>query len=161
MTPQRQAQILSGQSNIARKVYEVVTADQNKSHTVGEIAGALKATTGSGCDIHILRGCLKALKDSGLVREVVNGCFRQTHIKEEKMPALKAVPVEKKPIQKEDAMSVLADIAAHVREIGGMLVKIADNIDTAAVGIEEMSSADKEELKKLRQMRDSFKSLMG
>lgn len=165
MTPQRRDQILAGQTNIARKVYESITADQSSSNTVGEIANALRTATGAGCDIHILRCCLRSLADCGLVCEVVPGSFRQKNTKENKMPALKSAHAEK-PAQKAaqnsaSAMDVLANIAAGVREIAKRMEDLADEIDTAAVGIEEMTGAEKEELKKLRQMRESFKSLMG
>lgn len=160
MTPARRDQILAGQTNVARKVYEAVTADPSASSNPAQVATQLKATTGAGCDIHTLRGCLKSLKEGGLIREVVPGSFRQTQVKEQKpMSTPKAAPA--RATSKPSAIEALGGLAAKVREAAGVLGKIADEIDTVAIGIDELSAADREELKKLRQMRDSFKSLMG
>ncbi|MFT0533958.1 hypothetical protein ACMHYJ_14185 [Castellaniella hirudinis] len=162
MTPQRQAQILAGQTNIARKVYEAVTPCQNHANTSGEIVAAMYKNTGSGCEHPVLMGCLKKLKESGLIREVVPGSFRRTHIKEEKPVATKPNAEQKNPTPKaqakpQDSMQLLGDIAARVRAAAGTLNQIADDIDTAAICLEEKSGEDKKKLETLRQLQALLK----
>ena len=151
---QRRNNLLQGQTSIARKVYEFIPSSQTSSATAFDICSAIHKETGAGVDIHVLRGCLRALKESGLVSEVVSGSYRQVHIKEkETMPALKPVPVEDKSTQKQDAMGVLGEIAANVRRAAMLLNRIADDIDTVAVGIEEKSGEDKKAAETLRQLQ--------
>lgn len=165
MTPQRRDSLLAGQTGIAQKVYQFITAGQTKASTTLDIAAAMKTATGAGIDIHIMRGCLAALAKAGLVREVVPGSYRQVAVKEKKemaVPKPKTEPtadVIKMTAKPAEPMDALASISARLRAKGNDLIKIADDLDAQAIAIEERRDIDKAESAKLRQFMTLLKEL--
>lgn len=164
MNPQRNQSLLRGQSAIAQKVYQFITCDPGKSSSVIDIAAEMKAATGAGADIHIMRGCLAALCKAGLVREVVPGSFRQTVVKEKKDMSVVKSELETvvKPITKTikkpaEPMDRLAAISSRLRAEAEALIKIADEIDAEALAAEERRTADSKELAVLEQFKAILK----
>jgi hypothetical protein len=165
MTPQRRDSLLRGQTHIAQKVYQFVTDESTRSCTVLDIVSALKSETGAGMDIHILRGCINSLKAASLIREVVPGSFRRESVKEKKeatvmkAPAVPEHPATESPKVPTEPFDRLSDIAGRLRAASNGLVKIADDIESAALAIEEGKGAREEELAKLRQIKSFLKEL--
>ena len=166
MNSQRHQALLSGQTTIAQKVYQFITSDPNKASTVFEIAAAMKAATGAGADIHIMRGCLSALVKSGLAREVVPGSYRQIAAKEKCEMAV-AKPKEEAPTlsvavgakKSAEPMDSLAAISARLRTKAKELTSLADELDAQAIAVEERRDADRAETAKVRQLMALMKEL--
>ncbi|MBV6304911.1 hypothetical protein KVP10_08425 [Candidimonas humi] len=167
MTPQRRASLLAGQTHIAQKVYQFIPAEQTTSASVLDIVSEMKRSMGSGMDIHILRGCLAALTKSGLIREVVPGAFRQEAVKGKKeVTTIKSTEKPSAPAaiaashqELGEPIGIMGDIASRLRVTAGGLLKIADEIDAAAIGIAEHGDAQEQQLEKFRQFKALFKEL--
>lgn len=171
MTPARNAALLAGQTALAQKIYAVLPADRNTAFTALRIAQAMKDTMGGSPDIHTMRGCLGALRDAGLIKEVVPGSFRRVEVKEKLTMAIQGKrmmsnthqgtePVEVPGGAKHAApIDVLAIIAAKVRAAMAGLGTLAEEIDQAAIMIEERSAADAKELAKVKQIATLLKEL--
>lgn len=166
MTPTRYQATLSGQTSVAKKVYEHVPALE--AWTAIQISQALTRATKSQMDFKILQGCLKALRESGLIRETQRGMFQRVEVKEkveEPMPEADtvkplptampkaAVSCAKTPIE------ILSEISQRVVALNSELKKIASDIETAAIVIEEGMAENEENLGKLKQLQSILKSL--
>ena len=144
----RHTELLSAQSAIARKVFDVVPIQE--AWTAQQIGGALQQQTRSSLHFRTLEGCLNTLKEAGLIEEPRRAYFRRIMPRE----PLKAVPMtkpEETPAQM-GAVELLTDIAARAR-------RLADDIEAAAEVIVEQSQSNEEALKKLTQLQSILKSL--
>lgn len=164
MSPDRNAALLSGQTTLAQKVYAVLPAGPSGAFSPLEIAKALREHSGASLDIHTMRGCLSRLKDAGLVREIVPGSFRRVEVKEKvkmNMPknAVAAVPQAAPAAAQVEPMELLAGIASKVRTALVGLGALADEIEQAALVIEERASANAKELAKVKQIATLLKEL--
>lgn len=171
MTPERNAQLLAGQTAVAKKVYAVLPEGRTGAYTPLQIAQALKTSTGASLDIHTMRGCLGALKDAGLIKEVVPGSFRRVEVKEklemvqQKQQVSRKAPHGKEPVDVPDSagpmepIDVLAGIAGKVRAAMAGLGALAEEIEQAALMIEERTAADSKELLKVKQIATLLKEL--
>lgn len=72
MTPSKLNSLLQGQTNLARKVFEVVPI--REAWPAIQIRNALKEVERSNADLRVVRGCLATLREIGLVREPEPGC---------------------------------------------------------------------------------------
>ena len=101
MTPSKLNSLLQGQTNLARKVFEVVPI--REAWPAIQIRNALKEVERSNADLRVLRGCLGALREAGLVREPETGMFQRADIRtptldpERKHPCPKQHPVPGPP----------------------------------------------------------------
>ncbi len=164
MAPDRSAALLSGQTTLAQKVYAVLPIGPAGAFSPLEIAKALRERTGSSLDIHTMRGCLARLKDAGLVKEIVPGSFRRVEVKEKvKMNVPKiataAAPQVALVVTQPEPMELLAGIASKVRTALVGLGALADEIEQAALVIEERASANVKELAKVKQIATLLKEL--
>lgn len=171
MTPGRNAALLTGQTALAQKIYAVLPAERTTAFTALRIAQAMKETTGASPDIHTMRGCLGRLKEAGLIKEVVPGSFRRIGVKEKLTMTNQGqqmisnnchgkAPIEMPGGAKQAApMDVLAIIAEKVRTVMAGLGALAEEIDQAAIMIEERAAADAKELAKVKQIATLLKEL--
>ncbi|MEK7947666.1 hypothetical protein WKR98_23175 [Pigmentiphaga sp. YJ18] len=168
MTPRRRDERLSGQTNVAQKVYGIVPI--RDCFTVGELAHALKTQTGAGLDIRTLRGCLRMLADAGLVREPVPGSFRRAEIKEKEktdMPRSASIAPAAAPVAPAasaaptalDPIDILAGFATRLRGLRKDFDRLADDIDAAALSMGEHGQATAAELERFRQLKALLKDV--
>lgn len=118
-----------------------------------------------------MRGCLGRLKEAGLIKEVVPGSFRRIEVKEKLTMTNQGQQMMsntfhgKEPVDvlggtKQAApMDVLAIIAEKVRTVMAGLGALAEEIDQAAIMIEERAAADAKELAKVKQIATLLKEL--
>jgi len=166
MTPQRAAELLRGQTAIAQKVFAATPAGANEFANAFEIAKNLRDQSGSTVEIHTLRGCLAKLEEAGLIRQVVRGSWRRVEAKEKtEMPKVTpklAEPAKKAEVEPKfsgDPIEVLGGIAQRLRGHIASLGRIADEIDSAALMIEEKASANSAEYEKYRQLATLLKEI--
>lgn len=166
MNPDRNAALLAGQTSLAQKVYAVLPAGPARAFSPVDIARAMRASTGASLDIHTMRGCLGRLKEAGLVKEVVPGSFRRVEVKEKltmkvpKIPTLVGVAAAPVPaVGHAEPMELLAGIASKVRTAIAGLGALADEIDQAALAIEERASANAKELAAVKQIAALLREL--
>lgn len=164
MTPERMQALLTGQTSVAKKVYAALPARLNTAFTPVDIAREMKAASGASVDIHTMRGCLACLQEVGLVKEVVPGSFRRVEVKERQKMTMTKSPAQAglNPAPAAGGlppMEVLAGIAAKVRTAMAGLGALADEIDNAALAIEERSAASEKEVAKVKQIATLLKEL--
>lgn len=161
MTPEKQKQKLSGQSGIAQKAFQFVPIGED--WTPIQIAAALHQATGSRIDAHTLRGCLMTMVDAGLVRATASGTFQRAAVsspnpvsqpkKTEKAKPAMTTPVAataEKPAA--SAIDLLAGIAQKLRDL-------AQDIETAALAIEEGQAKTDQEAAKFKQLQALLKGM--
>lgn len=167
MTPSRYQANLNGQTSVARKVFELVPIKE--AWTALEIVAALNRATKSSMDFKVLQGCLNTLKESGLVREPKRGHFQRVEVKEkaeEKMVDFNArpivtprLPVSAPSVPAKTPIEILSEISGRLVGVNAEIKRIASDIETAALVIEEGMAANEENLGKLRQLQSILKSL--
>lgn len=161
MTPEKQKQKLAGQTAIAQKVFQAVPIAE--AWTVAQISQALHRTTGARLDRHTLQGCLRALADSDLIRSTEHGSLHQrvavsaaqsTPPKTKELivtqPAKPATPPQQ--AAPASAIDVLGCLAQKMRAL-------ADEVDAAALALEEEQSRTTGEAAKLKQLKALLKEI--
>lgn len=154
----RHTELLSGQSMIAKKIFEVVPIQE--AWPANQIHGALQQVTRSTIDYTILKGCLNTLKAAGLVREARSGCFQRLLPKDPPFPITQNTPTvhnmvtvhnidDHRPIA---AVELLSELAGRARAL-------AADLDAAAVMIGEEATANANDLRKLAQLQAAFRNL--
>lgn len=173
MNDSKLQQKLQGQSSTARKVYEAVSMQE--PWTTTQIANEYKRlNNGAAPPVHMLRACLGALDDAGLIARfsadgIVEGLFKRTKVRETtgeanssaikhipnlatpKAPALTTAQATKAPAKTEE--SVLDVLGALAKKCRG----IADEIDAAALAIDETNLKNADKLKMIEQFKTLFK----
>ena len=157
MSPIRRDALLSGQHMNARRVYNSMAPGEDMN--VAEIASALTKATDLKMGIHDLRGCISSLTGAGLLREIVPGVWRRESVKPPKPESIKEPQKEQvavsqtNPVKKHiEPIDVLAAVAATLRAA-------ANEIETAALALEERRQAVSEEAAKLNQLKALLKDL--
>lgn len=159
MTPEKQKQKLTGQSGIAQKAFQFVPIGED--WTPIQIAAALHQATGSRIDAHTLRGCLMTMVDAGLVRATASGTFQRAAVSspnpvnqpkktEKAKPEMTISAKTEKPA--ESALDLLAGIARKLRDV-------ANDIETAALAIEEGKAQTDQEAAKFKQLQALLKGM--
>lgn len=151
MTPEKQKQKLSGQTTIAQKVFQAVPVAE--AWTAAQISTALNRATGSRMDQHTLQGCLRALADAGLVRATEHGVLYQRA----PVSAAPATPPKTKEVTvTQPATTQPAPPASAIDLLGSLSQKmraLADEVDAAALALEEEQSRSTEGAAKLKQLK--------
>jgi hypothetical protein len=153
---------LQGMSSAATKVFEVVPIQTAWSQN--EIYRTLNEITRSTMDTHIFRGCLNTLKEAGLIREPSRGHFQKIAIKEKKVkdmtsPEPKTAPLALPTKTTEPGQPKANNPLDLLSDIAGKLRAVADDIDAAAIAIDESIAESTENLGKLKQLQSILKSL--
>lgn len=146
-------------SAIAQKVYAAVPASEPWSMTC--IHSEIQRLGGSTRDSRIVHGCLNTLKESGLIEEPARGTFIRSAIRPIKtkeapatQPTMKDEAQMTAPIQKQPRkpMEILSELALRCKSL-------ADEIETAALEIDEYVSAKDVDSGKLKQLQALLKGL--
>lgn len=152
-----------------KKVYDAVPIAEpwSTSYILSEIQRVCSYTS----NMRVLTGSLQSLKASGLVQEPTKGLFVRTQIKPGKddaaaEPLADATPTQNEPTTTQEAspmtapatkqtrapMAILSDLAAKCKAL-------ADEIETAALEIDEYVTAKDADAGKLKQLQALLKGL--
>lgn len=157
MTPDKQKQKLAGQTAIAQKVFQAVPIAE--AWTVAQISQALHRTTGARLDRHTLQGCLRALADSDLIRCTEHGSLHQ---RVAVSAAQSTPPKTKESTVTQPATPQQAAPASAIDVLGSLAQKmraLADEVDAAALALEEEQSRTTGEAAKLKQLKALLKEI--
>ena len=168
MSESRVAQLLAGQSSIARKVFQhVPIQDSWSTHDIHSAAMAANSTTVSS---YAVRRALGELNEAGIIREPVGGKFQRDAFspKSKKEPAMPkvandtAVSIKKPQVGALDALALLSgEVVSLADELGNRLRKLAGRIEEVALSVEAEREGNAESLKKLKQLQSILKSIGG
>lgn len=164
MTPSKQAALLQGLPNVARKVFEQVPI-QDAWEPI-QIQTTLRAQARSNIDMHVLRGCLRTLKEAGLIKETSHGRFRRVDTrtpaanpKDKEPPMAKEQhPVTGQPAPDDhDPIELFATLASELTsladQVAASLKALAGRLEEAALAAEqhrERLAADVEAVRKFK-----------
>lgn len=170
MTPQRIEQLLQGQTNITRKVFEYVPAQE--AWGASQIMRAMRQQNKT-LDPRSLDYCLEALVSCGLVRRNPDLTFQRRVVvrpkpskdeataMQEQQP--KATPAPTNPTPAVGAIEVLASFGERLRTLSESIKSLAQDLDAAALQIEEgqqqRMAQSHDELTKLRALREVLRGL--
>lgn len=145
-------------SGIAQKVYAAVPCAAPWS--VSYIHSEMQRLGSSTRDVRIVQGCLNSLKDAGLIQEASKGLFVRTQIKpnpvadstpqEQPVTQQQQIPAKQKPLR--TPLVILNDLAAKCKAL-------QDEIEMAALEIDEYVTAKDGDAAKLKQLQTLLKSL--
>lgn len=155
MTPEKQRQKLVGQTTYAQKVFQFVPISE--AWPVYAIASEMQRVTGSRPDGRTLAGCLLRMADAGLVRASSHDAFQRTPVS---MPSLKTQELIEMPEPKELRAAPVAVSAIDI--LGGLASKLrglAQELETAALLIEEGQAAATADLAKFKQFQALLKDI--
>lgn len=158
MTPEKQKQKLAGQTGIAQKIFQYVPAAEE--WTAAQIGQAMMRATGSRVDPKTLGGCLMTMVDSSLVRATNRGTFQRAPVsassidnpKKEQSPMATAVEATVIKTATTSAIDLLAGIAQKLREV-------TQELEVAALAIEEGNAKNAADVAKLHQLQALLKGL--
>lgn len=153
MTPEKQKQKLAGQTTIAQKIFQYVPiAEEWGAPQIGQ---AMTRACGSQTDPRTLLGCLNKLAESALIRATSRGTFQRIPVsqpaapqpqKQEKEIKVMAAPAQPATKAATSAIDLLAGLAQKLRSV-------ANDIDAAALAIEEGQTQNAVEAEKLKQLK--------
>jgi len=157
LSQSRFQQLHKGLSANAKKVYDAVPAQE--AWLSQAVHGELMRQ-GLGIPFNIVEGCLQALRDAGLAKESA-GRWTREPVKPAKeptpagtpMPAVTCALAERPPTPTE----ALAEIAARLRRGAQEMLNLAEELDSVTLALEETLTAEDEDVKRLRKLRDAMK----
>ena len=159
MTPEKQKQKLQGHSNIAQKVFQFVPIES--AWTESEISSALHRAAGSRVDPHVMRACLTQLGEAGLIRTLANGTYQryqtstaQVQTTKKEQPAMSKTSTTTTDTAPKAADASAIDLFAGIAK---KLRDVADDIDAAALIIEEGQVQAEQKAAKFRQLQALLK----
>lgn len=148
----RAQNILSGQSNLARRVFTAVPMQE--FWDVQQISTELFRLESHNLTKAEITGCLRTLVDAGLVNETASLTFRST-VKPPKETAVMMEPKKQQPSLPQDSlMDRMNDKADALRSL-------ADDIDLLAMELDEALKAASADSEKLKQFQSNLKLMMG
>lgn len=166
---------VNGLSAIAKKVFSVVPIAE--AWPPRQISAELTRATGSAADQRIVSGCLNTLINLGLVTEPKPNTFKRVAMKEAakaksaaehetkqpleitQMSTIKALIQGGKQNQPATAIEKLSAISAQAHSLAEGMKRLASDIESAAIEIDEQAKADKSDTEKLKQLQALLKSL--
>jgi hypothetical protein len=148
-----------------KKVYDAVPISEpwSTSYILSEIQRLCSYTS----NMRVLTGSLQALKASGLVQEPQKGLFLRTPIKPGKdeseaepiEPAKQSEPTTKEEAPMPTAQKPTRNPMAILSELATRCKALADEIETAALEIDEYVTAKDVDAGKLKQLQALLKGL--
>lgn len=156
MNPERLNRIADQQTGIARKVLDAVPIAEE--WTTSAVSREL-FRVGTRIDKDTLEGCLQSLKESGLVKEPHAGHWRRVHVERAEEP--ETAPGAKVKFVRVDPLDRMATLTATLRERASQLLMLADEIDAAAIAMEEERAAGSASDQKLRQLQSLLRDIGG
>ena len=148
-----------GMTTVAKKVYAAVPMAEPWAPSF--IHSEMQRQGSSMRDTRIVEGCLNSLKEAGLVLEPSRRLFVRAPIKPSKtntdQQPQKEIDMSTKPAQTTATeprapMAILSDLAARLKAL-------ADDLETAALEIDEHIAAKDVDAAKLKQLQTLLKSL--
>lgn len=158
MQYERAQNILSGQTNLARKVFAAVPMQEFWS--IGQISNEMNRVEKHSVSKGEITGCLRALVDAGLVAEAGQLTFR-SNVKPPKpapeihheLPVMTA-PTKKVQPPKPSLMEQLFGLATDLRAVAEKVESVAMEVDSAII---EAGKGDE----KLRALQVTLRGLLG
>ena len=161
MTPEKQKQKLAGQTTVAQKNFQFVPVAEE--WTAMQVSQALHRATGSRVDPKVLTGCLMTMAEAGLVRATNRGLFQRAAVSQpiqtpittatKKAESMTAKTIEIAKPATASALDLLAGIAKKLGDI-------KQELETAALAIEESAAKNAEDVAKLQQLQAILKGLV-
>lgn len=158
--------ILRTTTPTARKVFDAVPISESWSPFQ---IGAELQRLGTPKQRDIVEGCLKKLTADGLVYQEprTSGLYRRTEVRanhEEKAQVMNIAAVPKtnpaiKPGRKPEHMERLSALSERIRSVSHVLKILADDVDAAAIAIDEEVVDISADTLKLRQLQTLLKEL--
>lgn len=159
--------IFSGQSSIAKKVYEAVPIAE--SWNAKKIQSEL-TRQGITQDPRTIAGCLDTLRKSGLINELLRGEFRREVIKDPVVKVTSDVPKEPAPVaakpiivtlavEQISPMDILGALAARAAHLSSMAYDLSSDIGDAAIDIQQRIENNDSDTQKLKQLQSILKSI--
>lgn len=146
----RAQNILSGQSNLARRVFAAVPIQA--FWTVQEISVEMHRLENHKLNKGEIMGCLRTLVDAGLVNETASLTFR-SNVK----PQKESASVEPKTLAPSEQMSLMDRIAIKAQAMR----MLADDLEMLGLEAEEAIKAASADSEKLKQFQLNLKQMMG
>lgn len=155
MNRNRFNQLWRGQTALAKKVYEVVPVQDtwNLTQILAELS-----RVGGRYDKRAVEGVLRSLQESGLVQEKT-GLYTRVTVREKEEKVAKSEETPHQAVEKRSLMETLGDLADEVRRKAEDLEKLALQIESVALVVEERLEEVTDETNKLRQLKDLLKEL--
>ena len=155
MQHDRAQNILSGQSNLARKVFAAVPKQEFWS--IGQISNEMDRIEKHNVNKGEITGCLRTLVDAGLVTEAGVLTFR-SNVKPPKLALPKEDPVTAPSPKAEPVKASFMDRAFAVADT---LRKAAEQLETLGMDVDTaLKDAGKGD-EKLRQLQQTMRTLLG
>lgn len=167
-------QVYASLSAQARRVYDAtpILTPWSASYIYSEI----QRTGTSFKDQHTVLGCLNSLIAAGLVAEPDKGAFVRTAVKNKNADLPEPEPIATaasdtskttetqkqtmtSPKPAHSPVAILSTLATRAKAVSDAIRKLADDIETAALEIEENISVGEAEVAKLKQFQQLLKSL--
>jgi hypothetical protein len=164
MNAAKQQNMLTGQSSLARKVFQVVPIQERWS--AHDIFSSLMVAETTGAQFPAVRRGLGELKDAGLIREPVNGHFQRTAItitpqREQSMSKetkLAVATTKKSEGSALDTLAVLSgEVISFAEEVGQRMKKLAARIEEVALSVEAEREVNAEALDKFKLLQSLLK----
>ena len=161
LSPVKYQERLKNLSAIAAKVYAAVPASEPWS--MSYINSELQRTGGITRDTRLLHGCLNSLKLAGLISEPERGVFIRVPVRADK-PKTQPDPTQKTQTTEEKKMPATVaktprNPLAILNELAAKCKTLQDEIELAALEIDEYVTAKDGDAAKLKQLQTLLKSL--
>lgn len=174
MNQTRQQSLLNGMTAVARKIYDSIPSAESWSYK--EVCADLTQRGLTVPAYDVLQGAIGKLVECGLVREPQRGVFIRTPVHtpdksrgtgnvpdiealleagEDDAPApTQGTPAtDTAPIASTDPLTVLAELAARLRQTQVQLGTLADEIDHTALAVADKIDSIRKETEKFEQLR--------
>ena len=163
LSPVKYQERLKNLSAIAAKVYAAVPASEPWS--MSYINSELQRTGGITRDTRLLHGCLNSLKLAGLISEPERGVFIRVPVRSDK-PKTQSERTQQPTTTEDNKMPAPAPAAKTPRnpltilnELAAKCKTLQDEIELAALEIDEYVTAKDGDAAKLKQLQALLKSL--
>lgn len=167
MTPARQQALVRGLTSVARKVFDATPI--NEPWSASQIDAELRRL-GTPKSIQMVTGCLNGLAKDGLVTEGPLRMFQRVEAREYEspvtLPFLKnfvvppkepavaiTLPPKAAPVRHVSAIDRLSAFSDQARKMATALTAFADDLDEAALLIDEQVAGASKDTEKLRQLQ--------
>lgn len=156
--------IRQGLSAVAQKVYDATPIAEE--WTTNQIHAEL-ARQGANLNHAITQGCLRSLVGSGLVSEPQRGLFRRVKVRQpapgggskEKEDSEVAKTATAPAATETNPIDKLSALAARCRRMMDLQKELAEDIEMAALEIQDHIAKNDEDMQKLKQLQQLLKSL--
>lgn len=153
MTPARFEQAIRGQTAAALKVYDATPITE--AWGVRQIASELHRL-GSSMDFKVISGCLGSLVDSGLIARDSKGAYRRVPVRE-RIPAPDPQPQPEPMTTKEVTKPKDEAPSTKLGALAARLRSLADELDDAALAIDEQIEGMQADSRRLKQLQELLK----